>query len=282
MHLRLQIISVIAFLFTSCMHNADARKQELTIEQDSLVNAAPTPPLANNSEFKTIHVFVALCDNQYQGIVPVNAKIGNGQDPANNLYWGCAYGIKSYFKNSKEWQVVQSTKIDSVILERVVFKHKTKKYYLIADAYNGKEIKKCTIDYLNACAGNFSCVVNEKNTTLFAGKDADVLAYIGHDGLMDFKLDQAFTNADGVSRKAIVLACISKKYFAPYLSSTKAQPLLWTTGLMAPEAYILHKALSAYLNDGNSSRVQSSAAAAYNKFQKCGIKAASRLLVGGW
>ncbi|RZL42005.1 MAG: hypothetical protein EOP00_23985, partial [Pedobacter sp.] len=55
---------------------------------------------------KTIHVFVALCDNKYQGIVPVPKAIGNGQDPANNLYWGCAYGIKGYFKKSKEWKLL--------------------------------------------------------------------------------------------------------------------------------------------------------------------------------
>lgn len=37
---------------------------------------------------KTIHIFVALCDNKYQGIVPVPAKIGNGQDPDNNFILG--------------------------------------------------------------------------------------------------------------------------------------------------------------------------------------------------
>ncbi len=37
---------------------------------------------------KTIHVLVALCDNTYQGIVPVPEKIGNGQNPDQNLYWG--------------------------------------------------------------------------------------------------------------------------------------------------------------------------------------------------
>ena len=35
---------------------------------------------------KTIHVFVALCDNENQGIVKVPAVIGNGQDARNNLY----------------------------------------------------------------------------------------------------------------------------------------------------------------------------------------------------
>jgi hypothetical protein len=75
-----------------------------------LMAACQQSPSANNgtaviptqqsfiNESTVIHVFVALCDNKYQGIVPVPAKIGNGQDPLNNLYWGAAYGIKSFFK----------------------------------------------------------------------------------------------------------------------------------------------------------------------------------------
>ncbi len=35
---------------------------------------------------KTVKVFVALCDNKTQGIVPVGEKIGNGDDPDANLY----------------------------------------------------------------------------------------------------------------------------------------------------------------------------------------------------
>ncbi|WP_302821838.1 hypothetical protein [Fusobacterium ulcerans] len=90
-----------------------------------------------DKEVKTIHIFVALCDNKNQGIVKVPEKIGNGQDPENNLYWGCAYGIKTYFKRSKEWKLLKTEKSDSVVLERVIFKHKTKNYYIIADAYDG-------------------------------------------------------------------------------------------------------------------------------------------------
>jgi hypothetical protein len=37
-----------------------------------------------------IHVFVALADNQRQGIVPVPATLGNRDDPARNLYLGKA------------------------------------------------------------------------------------------------------------------------------------------------------------------------------------------------
>lgn len=51
----------------------------------------------------SVHIMVALCDNTYQCIVPVPKGIGNGQNPATNLYWGCGYGIKTYFKKSAEW-----------------------------------------------------------------------------------------------------------------------------------------------------------------------------------
>ena len=34
---------------------------------------------------RIIHVFVALADNSNQGIVPVPAKLGNGEDPEHTL-----------------------------------------------------------------------------------------------------------------------------------------------------------------------------------------------------
>lgn len=52
---------------------------------------------------RVVHVFVALADNQHEGIVPVTAALANGSDPARNLYRGAAFGIKSYFKASHDW-----------------------------------------------------------------------------------------------------------------------------------------------------------------------------------
>ena len=54
----------------------------------NLVNNTKQIQLIDHTNYdtttKTIHVFVALCDNKYQGIVPVPPKIGNGQDLNNN------------------------------------------------------------------------------------------------------------------------------------------------------------------------------------------------------
>ena len=55
---------------------------------------------------KVIHVLVALCDNENQGIVPVPAFLGNGEDPTKNLYWGAAFGVKTFFGKSKSWKKI--------------------------------------------------------------------------------------------------------------------------------------------------------------------------------
>jgi len=234
------------------------------------------------SDAKTIHIFVALCDNKYQGIVPVPDKIGNGQDPDNNLYWGCAFGVRSYFKKSKEWKLVETRKLKSEKLERIIFKHITKNYYLVADAYDGKFIKEATVDFLNSSSGNNKDTLKIRKTTIGIGGHSKLLAYVGHDGLMDFQLNETFENTDKVKRDVIILACYSKNYFSPHLAKANVNPLVWTTNLMAPEAYTLHDAISGYLLNESNEQIRTRAAKAYSKYQKCSEKAARNLLVTSW
>jgi len=234
-----------------------------------------------DSTYKTIHIFVALCDNKYQGIVPVPKKIGNGQDPDNNLYWGCGFGIRTYFKKSKEWKLIKTENPGTHILERLVFKNTKAKFYLIADAYDGQYIKTCTQDFLNSVSGNNKDTIRIENRSIGISGNANLIAYIGHDGLMDFNLDESFINSDGKKRDAIILACVSKSYFSKYIKQAGANPLVWTTGLMCPEAYTIHDALSGYVLNESNEQIRNRAAQAYSKFQKCSIGAAKKLLVTG-
>jgi len=235
-----------------------------------------------SQEVQTIHVMVALCDNKYQGIVKVPKAIGNGQDPHNNLYWGCAYGVRTYFKKHKDWKEIKRYKADEINLERIVFKHATKPYYLVADAYDGEYIKQCTTDFLNSCAGKLKDTIMINNAVIGIEGNAKMLAYIGHNGLMDFKLNNTYKNTDGKTRDVIILACGSRQYFTPYIKSAGANPLVWSTHLMSPEAYTLHDAITAYINGGDAATIRNSAAAAYSKYQKCSLNAAKRLIVTGW
>ncbi len=132
---------------------------------------------------RTIHVFVALADNQNQGIVHVPAQLGNGEDPDHNLYWGAAYGVKTFFLRSAVWKLLACYQKPKVgVLERCVFKHHTQNVYLVADAYEGSQIKQATLDFLSATAGanpEKITVTSGVNTmVLKAGGDADLVAYV--------------------------------------------------------------------------------------------------------
>lgn len=236
-----------------------------------------------NDTVKTIHVFVALCDNLNQGIVPVPEKLGNGQSSKNNLYWGAMYGVKSSFKRSKDWVLIsEESNLEKYVLKRVLFKHKRSNTFLLADAYDGKFIKETTVAFLEANAGRRKVVVNQDKEKLGFGGDANLLTYIGHDGLMEFDVEGYFDPIDNKKREAIILACVSKAYFKPYMQKTKSMPLIWTTGLMAPEAYTLKAGIDGWILNETNLQIKERAAQAYHKYQKCGIRGSRNLLVTGY
>jgi hypothetical protein len=235
------------------------------------------------AQTRTIHVVVALCDNVNQGIVPVPKSLGNGQDAKNNLYWGAGFGVKTFFKNSKEWTLVKTiANPKEHILERILFKHKTSNTYLLADAYDGAKIKNTTVDFLDFSAGNKPEKINLDSISLEFGGKSNLLVYIGHDGLMDFRLETTPKKANDKKRETIILACASKNYFAEHLRVTGAYPLLWTTNLMCPEAYTLKAAVEGWIKNETNEQIRERAAATYHEYQKCGLKGARNLLVTGW
>ena len=283
--MRYRIITLVSLLFflNGCSGNAPGSVKDTTLRPADSTSFQNVIAVKRQSQLKTIHVFVALCDNKYQGIVPVPASIGNGQNATTNLYWGAAYGVKTFFNKSNEWKIAELKKNPAEnILERILFKHKTKNIYLLADAYDGQFIKQTTIDFLLACSGKGITVVNNNKAEIPFGGAADIIAYVGHDGLMDFSLPNEFEKQNNETRKAIMLACKSKQYFSSHIKNTGAEPLLWTTGLMAPEAYILHDALNKWIDTGDASQTRIAAANAYAKYQRCSFNAAKNLLVAGW
>ena len=245
-------------------------------------------PLARGQNLpRTVHVFVALADNANQGIVPVPAKLGNGEDAEHNLYWGAAAGVKTFFARSADWMLLsQRHQPKPEVLERCIFKHKTGNVYLVADAYRGNRIKQAISDFLEAAAGANPQMIAVKSgaeqVTVRGNGGANLVVYIGHDGFMDFELASLPQAANASPREAIVLACLSKSYFSSPLRAAGARPLLWTTGLMAPEAYTLKSALDGWVIGESNEQIRERAAATYDRYQKCGIKGARRLLVSGW
>jgi hypothetical protein len=276
-----QIFSILTLI---CMMAAATTVALTACQKEPLrPEVAVVPQPAKRNSGKLIHVLVALCDNQYQGIVPVPARIGNGDDPANNLYWGASFGVKTFFKRASDWTLLTETRNPrDGILERLIFKNLTKDVYLIADAYRGREIKQCVTDFFEFSAGRAGETIKANSIELQAGGGADLVAYVGHDGLMDFALDSYPQKADSRQRDTVILACMSKRYFAEPLRKTGASPLLWTTGLMAPEAYVLKAAIDGWTLNEDGNAIRRRAATAYNQYQRCGANAALRLFSTGW
>ena len=229
-----------------------------------------------------IHVFVPLCDNENQGIVPVSKSLGDGLDLKSNLYWGAKYGLKNYFIKYTDWTLIKAQTFDSGnVLERLFFEKthsNSAKVKLVIDAYRGDKMKACLSDYLQAVCGDkkgFVSVEGE-NTGLFG--NADLIVFNGHNGLMDYEMDYVY-NTSEVHRDAAVIACASHRYFTEHFKRAKAFPYLMTTNFMAPEAYVLEGLIDAWVLNKNARK---EAGRAYNEFQKCGINGATRLFKSGW
>lgn len=211
-----------------------------------------------------VHVFIALADNKSQGIMPVPAAIGNGDDAQKNLYWGCSDALKPVLKASGVWTLA---KTDSnprpEIIERATFVHRSGKWEVVADVYRGTAIRQCTLDFFAALASD-----EPREST-------PLVAYIGHDGLMDFDLPDTATARRGPGRDAIVLCCKSQSYFGPHLEKVGAKSVLTTTQLMYPGGFILRAALDGWMLGETRAQIRQRAAASYAKNQRISVKAAA-------
>ncbi len=217
-------------------------------------------PTVASAEPRQIHVFVALCDNASQGIQPVPAKIGNGNDPASNLYWGCSDGLSSWFRASRLWQLQKTEKdVSPAILERLVFRHVATGTILTAEAYRGSEIRLCLQD------GERAIAVGE----------SDLIAFIGHNVLMDGPITPAAPVPGARRSDAVILCCASSAYFGPRLAGLGARRVLLTDQLMYPGAFLLHDMIEPWLRGGTTAAFRSAAAEAYAKNQRISVRAAT-------
>jgi len=227
-----------------------------------------------------VHVVVALCDNVHQGIVPVPAELGDGADPKSNLYWGAMYGVRAFFKRSDRWQPVPiAASGDKRVLDRVAFRSEVVRngrrgeVFLVAEAWDGRYIEDAIRQFLEMNRGEHSEPLQLGGRQVEAGGAAHVVAFVGHNGLMDFNaplLGRTVIAAE--PRASMVLACISDSYFTPLLKNSV--PLLTTTGLMAPEAYTLDAAVFAWFSGQDTAAVRMAAARAYAKYQHTSERAA--------
>ncbi len=209
---------------------------------------------------KTIGVFVALADNKHQGIVPVPEALGNGDDPEKNLYWGTADGLKGCFDADKSWKLLETNDASgsSDILRTRAYRHAGAALQLRAFAYRGKAIKRCLEDFESAVKlGAY-----------------DLVVFIGHNGLMDFTLpDPTPPSAWTRPADSVVLCCKSEPYFKTRLGAAGGRPVLLTTQLMYPGAFLVRTVAEEWARGATPGRIRELAGAAYAANQRIAAKA---------
>ncbi|WP_084675292.1 hypothetical protein [Methylomicrobium agile] len=223
--------------------------------------ALPAHAVAQSSH---IHVIVSLVDNVLQGIVPVPAKIGNGNDTRHNLYWGAAYGVKTFLSRAPGWrQLGCENAVSDTILERCRFAWEDR-LTVTADAYRGSRIDRAMLDFMREAA------------TPPSSAQREMIVFIGHDGLMDEAsrpVAEHFPKHSKHDKQAVVLACLSDEYFSAHVQAAGSQPVVTTFSFMAPEAYVLEAVARGFAGRASEAELRSAAARAYAKYQHISARA---------
>jgi hypothetical protein len=235
---------------------------------------------------KTVHVMVALCDAEHQGVVaPPRLALCNGDDPARNLYWGALYGTKTHLLAQGWKRVAHLGDPPPGVLKRVVLEKRAggkagpQRVVVVADAWQGRRIKEATQTFLARAAGHdFERVALTDGRVVLVGGQADMVVYVGHDGLMDFQVSSPpRRKGKNPPPQNMVFACMSRDFFRPHFKKSGARPQVDTTGLMAPEGYVLHASLMAWARGEDGEGMRAEAARAYARYQKIHLNPARRL-----
>lgn len=210
---------------------------------------------------KQAALFVALCDNEHQGIDPVPSAIGDGEKPERNLYWGCGDAVPRLLRKAGNKWKMQS--VDDwqgkpePVLRTIVCTRADEKLTLTAFAWRGDSMSECLRAFEEA---------------LVSGK-YELVAFIGHNGLMDEDLPEPPKSA-GAAADAMVLCCMSHEYFTARLNLIGSRPVLMTRQFMYPAGQVFLQALEAWMNSpADLEKIRAAAGKAYAANQRISVRA---------
>ena len=233
-----------------------------------------------------VEVHVPLCANEFTRCG--NAKLGDGDTPSTNLYWSTTPGLGSWFaRKASGWKrVLRATQAsetgDKDILELHVYKRRItasstwrhagapKQFdvYLVIHAWRGSQIDRALAAYAADVSGQGTRTITlDDGTTLDAGGSARLVAFVGHNRLMD--LDTYTWPAAGSAKKGtIAIACHTASYMKREVSAATRVPLLMTNDFLFSNAAPLEAAVLAFARGEGYATIRRDAASAYADVQK--------------
>ncbi len=231
-----------------------------------------------------VQVHVPLCDNDI--IACGNARLGDGDRPASNLYWATTEGTLGWFgRRGGGWTQVLATDGAAVALPDVldlrVWRREVRtprawrargvpaRYplYVVAFAWRGERIDDALVRFADDLYGrSATAVVLPDGTRLAAGGDAHVVAYVGHNRLMDltgFDWRGRAASADPRPRGALAIACHTAVYVQDVVPGPSRVPLLFTRDYLLASSAALAGAVLALAGGGDYGAIRRGGAQGY-------------------
>lgn len=227
-----------------------------------------------------VEVHVPLCDSSI--IACGNAKLGDGNNPETNLYWSTTPGFGSWFaRRGSGWtRVLKQTAADSgdpdvlavhVYRRRVAAPAAWKKrgapakieIDLVIHGWRGTAIDRALAAYAADVSGQGTrSLALTDGTTLDAGGAAQIVAWVGHNRLMDIET-YAWPQPGTTTKGTIAIACHTADYMEDKVPASTRVPLLMTRDFLFANAAPLEATILAFAAGGDYAKIRLDAATAY-------------------
>jgi hypothetical protein len=240
---------------------------------------------------------VPLCDNRV--LHCGNKIVGDGDHPDGNLYWNTDEGFLGWFgRRDSGWTPVKlaatSTAPADVLAVRVWHRRfapagawksrgvkKSFDVYVVAWAWRGTAIDDTLAAYLDDVYGDGTRTIElADHTVLAAGGASTIVAWVGHNRLMDVApIDWAARAAHGSSRARGVIAeaCQTAPYMAADVSSRERVPLLMTNDFLFAGATAFEGVVTQFARGGTLAEMRTLATTQYAQGEQLPVAHVARI-----
>ncbi len=230
-----------------------------------------------------IQVHVPLCERTI--LQCGNRKLGDGESPADNLYWATDEGFEGWFGRRRSgWREVLrgdgDTAGDRDVLEVRVWTRTirtpgawrtrgvaaTYPIYVVAFAWRGTAIDHAFATYLDDLYGTgHRDLTLADGTQLVAGGGAQLVGYTGHNRLYDVAAPEwDKLPRDGAPiRGTLAIACNTGSFMADHIAAAQRVPLVFTRDFVMASAGAFEGGVLAFANAGDYRAIQLGAAQGY-------------------
>jgi hypothetical protein len=228
-----------------------------------------------------VQVHAPLCDNRI--LRCGNRRIGDGDDSAENLYWGTDEGFVGWFeRKGSGWTLALRTKPGGDVIEERVWRRSFAPgprwralgvrrpfwVYVVATAWRGTSIDVGLAAFVADLFGGGARAVRVGDVDLAAGGAAQIVAYVGHNRWMDYVQYDWATAArragvPGAIKGTIAVACDTTDYLAAHIAAPERVPLVLTTDLMFAAAGSFEGTVRAFAEGGDYAAMRGAAADGY-------------------